>query len=59
MTLALPDHSGTIPIAEETDVERLLQRLHRALDRLDPKKVVLHLPLPETTPPVAASAQTG
>ena len=59
VTLALPDHSGTIPIAEETDVERLLQRLHRALDRLDPKKVVLHLPLPETTPPAAASAQTG
>lgn len=46
VTMALPDRSGTIPIDEETHVEKLLQRLHHALDRLDPKKVVLHLPLP-------------
>jgi len=42
------------------DVEQMLQRLHRALDRLEPKKVVLHLPLPTPAPaPAAASAQTA
>jgi len=46
VTLALPDTSGTIPVAEEMNVELLLTRLHRAMDRLDPKKAVLHLPLP-------------
>jgi hypothetical protein len=60
VTLALPDRSGSAPIAEEMDVEQMLQRLHRALDRLEPKKVVLHLPLPTPAPaPAAASAQTA
>ncbi len=60
VTLALPDRSGSAPIAEEMDVEQMLQRLHRALDRLEPKKVVLHLPLPTPAPAsAAASAQTA
>lgn len=46
VTLALPDPSGAVPVAEEMNVELLLTRLHRAMDRLDPKKAVLHLPLP-------------
>jgi hypothetical protein len=39
---------------EEKDVSLLLSRLNRTLDKLDPKKVVLHLPVPPRAgPPVA------
>lgn len=55
VTLPLPDRSGSIPSDEETHVEKLVQRLHSALDRLDPKKMVLHLPPPA---PGAAPAST-
>ena len=46
VTLALPDRTASIPAAEESNVEKLLQRLHQALDRLEPKKVIQHLPVP-------------
>ena len=59
VTLSLPDLTGAIPVSEETDVESLLGRLHRVLDRLEPRKVVLHLPVQEaiaTPPPQPAAA---
>lgn len=60
VTLALPDHSGSIPMTEEMDIEQMLQRLHRALDRLDPKRMVLHLPLQtHAALPAATSGQVA
>lgn len=59
VTIALPDWTGAIPTAEEMTVSLLLDRLHRALDHLDPKKVVLHLPVATATtiaPPQPANA---
>ena len=45
-TLALPDWTSETAIAEELDAERMIARLNRVLDQLDPKRVVIHLPLP-------------
>ncbi len=52
VTIALPDWTGAIPTAEEMDVSLLLDRLMQALDHLEAKKNVLHLPLA----PAAATA---
>lgn len=59
VTIALPDWTGNIPTAEEMDVGLLLERLHLAMNHLEPKKNVLHLPLPapaSTASPLPAQA---
>ena len=45
-TLALPDWTSENALPEELDAERMIARLNRVLDQLDPKRVVIHLPLP-------------
>lgn len=45
VTLALPDGTSENAIAEELDVVRMIERLNLVLDKLDPKRVVIHLPL--------------
>ncbi|MET0311458.1 MAG: 7TM diverse intracellular signaling domain-containing protein [Burkholderiaceae bacterium] len=55
VTIALPDPS--MSPEEEQDVKRFIARLDEALDQLDPKRVVYHLPpagAPAVTQPVPA-----
>ena len=47
VTIALPDWTRDQPPAEELDVQRLLARLNLAMDHLDAKRVILHLPIPD------------
>lgn len=56
VTIALPDWTQDQAPAEEQDVQRLIARLHLAMDRLEPKRVILHLPLADAQPsqPLAA-----
>lgn len=59
VTIALPDWTGAVPPQEELDVTLLIDRLNRALDHLDAKKNVLHLPLapgPVAGPPPMPTA---
>jgi diguanylate cyclase (GGDEF)-like protein len=56
VTVALPDWTVDEVPTEEHDVQRLLARLGKALDQLEAKRVVLHLPvagpsLPPEVPP--------
>ncbi len=56
VTIALPDWTQDQPPAEELDVQRLIARANLAMDRLEPKRVILHLPLPDAqqSQPLAA-----
>ena len=56
VTIALPDWTQDQPPAEEQDVQRLIARLNVVLDRLEPKRVILHLPLADAqvSQPLAA-----
>lgn len=54
VTVALPDWTQQHPPAEEQDVSQLIARLQTAMTRLDPKRVVLHLPLVLAAPPDTA-----
>ena len=45
-TLALPDWTSENAVAEELDVNRMIARLNLVLDQMDPKRIVIHLPLP-------------
>ena len=51
VTITLPDMRLAALSTEEEDVEKLLARMNRVLDKLDPKKLVMHLPLPAAAPP--------
>ena len=51
VSVALPDTAMDFQPEEEKDVSLLLSRLNRTLDKLDPKKVVLHLPVPSRAAP--------
>lgn len=48
VTIALPDWSQDQPPAEEQDVLRLIARLNVAMDHLESRRIILHLPLPAT-----------
>ena len=56
VTVALPDWTLDQPPAEELDVQRLIARLNLAMDHLDAKRVILHLPIPDAqqSQPLAA-----
>jgi hypothetical protein len=56
VTIALPDWTQDQPPAEEQDVQRLIARLNLAMDHLDAKRVILHLPIPDAqqSQPLAA-----
>jgi GGDEF domain-containing protein len=54
VSVALPDTAMDFQPEEEKDVSLLLSRLNRTLDKLDPKKVVLHLPVPPRAGPTVA-----
>ncbi|MGE0332927.1 MAG: 7TM diverse intracellular signaling domain-containing protein [Ramlibacter sp.] len=56
VTIALPDWAQDQPPAEEQDVQRLIARANLAMDRLEPKRVILHLPLADAqaSQPLAA-----
>ncbi len=51
VTIALPDWTQSRAPAEELEVQQLIERTQRALDKLDPARVVLHLPLVWAKPP--------
>lgn len=58
-TLALPDWASENAMAEELDVARMVEHLNRELDQMDPKRIVIHLPLPPAMspePPATAAA---
>lgn len=56
VTIALPDWTQDQPPAEELDVQRLIARANLAMDHLEPKRVILHLPLADAqqSQPLAA-----
>jgi len=58
VTIALPDLSFEESTKEEQDVARLIARLGRVLDQLDPKRIVIHLPLQAPAPAPAPAAAT-
>lgn len=45
VTVSLPERSQDIERADDSDVERLLERMHHTLDQLDPRRSIWHLPL--------------
>ncbi len=56
VTIALPDWTQDTPPAEELDVQRLIARANLAMDHLEPRRVILHLPLTDAqqSQPLAA-----
>lgn len=56
VTIALPDWTQDTPPAEELDVQRLIARANMAMDHLEPRRVILHLPLADAqqSQPLAA-----
>jgi len=61
VTIHLPDWNFEEPTSEELDVQRLIARMNLALDQLEAKRVVLHLPLAAASghsvpPPVSSAA---
>lgn len=55
VTVALPELRQEEERVNDTDVERLLERMHRTLDQLDPRKSIYHLPLSGVSNPEGES----